>query len=259
VNYACNVRAIAQIDWEPNLRPSSVFLFKLSSDAEKQFLQLAEEFAAAYQSLGLALKATRAGEPTAFRRARQIVQQQAIGYLDFNLQLFREMAASGESLRDTKVYLWRALKKLNLTPPSDVLSYIHDSDIVEIYYLDEFQAFRNFKFLELTSFTVDEMLCRPWYRNAARGLVPQMRMVALVLKGKLGKISEPVRWNVPEHIVNEKDTEGMCQFKMQLKHFIPLRQSGKVVAFISTNHSSLVSRRSGPNDAQQKDEGPRKT
>ncbi len=64
----------------------------------------------------------------------------------------REIAASGENSKDSKMYLWRALKKLHLVPPADVLNYVTEEDIVEIYFLDEIQAFRNFKFMELTSY-----------------------------------------------------------------------------------------------------------
>lgn len=121
-----------------------------------------------------------------------------------------------------------------------MLSLIDDEDIVEIYYLDEFQIFRNLKFIEITSFTVDEMLCRPWYRNVSRGALPQMRLAAIVLRGTMGLIQKTVSWNIPVHKVREKNTLGLHTFVMQLKYFIPLRQDGKVVAFISTNSSTLT-------------------
>lgn len=213
---------------------------ELSENPEKQFLDLAERLASLYKNLGLSVRATRNGEPVEFRRAKLPTRRRAIAYLAFNIELIEEIAAAGGSISDSRVYLWRALKKLQLTPPADVLNLIDDEDIVEIYYLDEFQIFRNLKFIEITSFTVDEMLCRPWYRNVSRGALPQMRMAAIVLKGTMGMIRETVSWNIPAHKVKEKNTLGMHTFHMMLKHFIPLRQDGKVVAFISTNNSTLT-------------------
>jgi hypothetical protein len=211
-----------------------------SENPERQFLDLAERLASVYRDMGLSVKATRNGEPVEFRRAKLPTRQRAIAYLAFNIELIEETMAAGGSIKDSRVYLWRALKKLRLTPPADILSFIDDDDIVEIYYLDEFQIFRNMRFIEITSFTIDEMLFRPWYRNVSRGPLPQMRMAATVLKGTMGLIRETVSWNVPPHAAKEKNTLGMHSFQMQLKHFIPLRQDGKVVAFISTNNSTLT-------------------
>lgn len=223
------------------MRPSAILLpTHLESDLEQQFVGLAEEFAARFNEYGLQVKVSRHDEPVDFRRANSKVQRLAIGYLEHNLDIIRAMSASGEGVRDTKVYLWRALKRLQLVPPSNVLDYIHDEDIVEIYFLDEIQVFRNFRFLEMTSYTIEEMLCRPWYRNTGRGIKPQMQLMGIVLKGKLGRITQPTEWNVPVHELWEKDTEGNHRFMMKLKHFIPLRKDGRVVAFVSTNNSRLL-------------------
>lgn len=225
------------------MKPSSILLpSRLEPDLELQFVRLAQEFASRFNELGLHVKVTRHEWPVEFRRASAVVKQRAIGYLEFNVKLLREMAASGEDIKDTKVYLWRALKGLQLVPPADILDHVHDEDIVEIYFLDEIQAFRNFRFLELTSYTIEEMLCRPWYRNTGRGIKPQMQLMAMVLKGKLGRVTKTTIWNVPEHELWEKDTEGNCHFMMKLKYFIPLRSDAIVVAFVSTNNSHLLAR-----------------
>lgn len=220
------------------MKPSSILMpTYLETDIERQFLQLSEEFTSRFNGLGLNVRVSRHSVPIDFRRANISVQHRAIGYLEFNLALLREIEASGESIKDTKVYLWRALKRLQLVPPADILDYVHDDDIVELYFLDEIQAFRNFRFLELTSFTIEEMLCRPWYRNTSRSLIPQMQLMSMVVKGKLGRITQTTPWNVAEHDLWEKDTEGNYHFMIKLKHFIPLRAGAKVVAFVSTNSS----------------------
>lgn len=223
------------------MKPSAILLpSQLEPDLTQQFLKLAAQFAEHFHALGLQVRATRDGSAREFLRASEVVKRRAIGYLQFNLELFREMQASGESILQTKKYLWRALQKLRLTPPADILDYIFDADIVEIYFLDDIQAFRNFRFLELTSYTLDEMLCRPWYRNTTRPLKPQLQLMATVLKGKLGRIPKTIPWNIPEHELWEKDTIGNHHLMIHLKHFIPLRSGAKIAAFVSTNHSRLL-------------------
>jgi len=223
------------------MRPSeSIMPTMLETNLESQFLRLAEEFSAHFIRLGLTLKVTRHSGPIEFRRASFLVQKRAIGYLEFNLSLVNEMVVSGESVSDSKIFLWRALKRLQLVPPADILDYINNDDIVELYYLDEIQAFRNFRFIELTSYSIEEMLCRPWYRNAGRALKPQMQLMAMVLRGKLGRIKQTLPWNVLQHELWEKDTECNYHFLIQLKHLIPLRSGGSVVAFVSTNSSIRI-------------------
>ena len=226
------------------MKPSSFLLqTQLTPDAPKHFLRLANEFAAIWASVGLNLKPTRSGEPTEFNRASEATKRVATGYLEFNLAALREMIASGESLKDTKTYLWRAIRKLNVVPPSDCMTYINDTDIVEIYFIDDIQIFRNFRFLELTSFTIDEMLCRPWYRNTGRPWTAHLAVFRMAFRIKIGQIRKPTLWNIPEHELYEKDTEGCIRFRMQLKHVIPLFQQSSVIAVISTNSSHVIDHR----------------
>ncbi len=69
---------------------------------------------------------------------------------------------NGKKLDDTKALTWYGLKHLNLRFTSDLLERISDGDILEVYTNDNIQIFRNFKFFELTSYSIEDIFCRPW-------------------------------------------------------------------------------------------------
>lgn len=223
------------------MKPSTAFVTKsMSHETEAEFTQLAEHYANLWKPYGIHLKAFRSAKPEHFHLASAKVRAAAIGYLRFNIDVLQELIASGETPTDTKVFLWRAVKKLGLIPPSDFLNYISDEDVVELYFFDDIQAFRNYKFLELTSFTIDELLCRPWYRNVKRGWIPTLLIMRTAMQWKLGMLKETIPWNIPVHQLQEIDTACNYRFQMKFKHIIPLRMGSKVVAAVTTNHCKAV-------------------
>lgn len=210
-------------------------------DLENQFLRLGKEFEAEWKRVGIPVKFMRGKDPVEFRKASPDARAAALSYLDFNVAIIRDMTASGESARDTKRFLWRALQKLQLTPPSNLMEYIEtEDDIVEIYLMDEIQIFRSVRFFEITSFTIEELLCRPWHRLVGRSVLPTIAMMGVILKFKLGLINKPIPWGVPEHIVWEKDTPEKVRFRMKLKYFIPLRYEGRCVGIVGVNRSDPI-------------------
>jgi hypothetical protein len=211
---------------------------RLEPDAAAQYLRLGHELEAAWREAGVKVRFMRGDTPTEFLAASDKTRAAALGYLDLNLAILREMAKSGESPRDTKRYLWRAIKKLELTPPADLLTYIEsDDDIVEVYLLDEIQVFRSVRFFEISSLTIDEVLCKPWYRLVGRGWRPLLAMMRVVLRFRMGLIREPIPWGIPEHVAWEKETPERVHFMMKLKHFIPVRHQGRLVGMVGVNRS----------------------
>ena len=214
---------------------------ELQPKPAEQFDRLAREYCQLIGAHGPRVDVSRDPSLPHFRAASRKVQHWAVAYLGFNVEILRQMASAGESPKETRKYLWRALLGLNLVPPADGMEYINNEDIVEIYFLDEFQAFRNLRFFELTSFTVEEMLCLPWYKNVSRHWRPWLKMARMVLRMRMGKLLEISEWNVPPHEVVEKPTAQKIRFRMTLKHMIPLRSNGRVAAALSTNYSEVLS------------------
>ena len=212
--------------------------FEAPPSLEVQFIGLGTEYVKAWNEANVTVKLMRHIEPLDFRKASKKAQLAAVEYLKFNIDIIREMNKSGESPRDTKTFLWRALKKLNFVPPADLMTMIKDEYVVEIYLLDEIQIFRNVRFLEITSFTIEELLCRPWYHLVGRDWRVTLKMFRKTVLFRLGGIKTAVPWGVGAHYMYEKDTPERLEFTVEMKHFIPIRKNGKLVGIVSTNLST---------------------
>jgi hypothetical protein len=212
------------------------------ADPAQTFRALGERYVEQWKSVGVHAVFSSTPDLDHFRAAPKKIQLAAISYLEFNIAVAAEILQDGESLKNTKIFLWRALKKLDFIPPSDMMQYIEDEDIIEVYLTDEIQVFRNWKFLETVSHTIEDILCLPWYRLGTRGWKPLLLMFRLVVPFKMGLIQNITAWNVPLHLVEEINSLEKVKFTILLKYFIPLKQRGKIVATISTNQSTVLSR-----------------
>lgn len=97
-----------------------------------------------------------------FSKLEVLEQKTVIERLKIFNQICSEVLADGKSLKDSATMTWYALRKLNLVFSSDLFQYIHDKNVIEIYDRDNVQIFRNFHFFDVSSYTLEDLLCRPW-------------------------------------------------------------------------------------------------
>lgn len=103
-----------------------------------------------------------------FGRLNHVEKLRVIDHLEVFNQICRQVLAEGKSLSDASTITWYALRRLNLIFPSDLFSFIDNSNIVEIYDRDNIQIFRNYNFFDVVSYTLEDLLCRPWPELFAR-------------------------------------------------------------------------------------------
>ena len=73
----------------------------------------------------------------------------AIEQISSYTELLAEAVAEGISLMADKRLAWFAMKKLKLTPPSDLLELIEEDDCVEVYNVNGIQIFRSLTFYKI--------------------------------------------------------------------------------------------------------------
>lgn len=219
----------------PSLPQSSQY------DLAHEFLKLGKKWVNLWAHWDVKVKFTHSDDLLLFNKASLSSQLSAIKYLQKNVEILEQMLESQEDPKKTQRYIWRVVSYLKLTPPSDFMNYIENDDVVEIYCLsDEIQVFRNHRFMEMTSFTLEQLLFLPWYKLSKRSWKHMLHITRVVIKFKLGFIKEPMAWDIPEHQFKEIGTEENNLFDIQLKYLIPLTYKGKTNSLISTNKSSLV-------------------
>lgn len=97
-----------------------------------------------------------------FNKLNHIDKLKVISELKSFNEICEQILSEGKALTDAKAMTWYALRKFNLHFPSDLFDFINDENVIEIYNRDNIQIFRNFNFFDVTSYTLEDLLCRPW-------------------------------------------------------------------------------------------------
>lgn len=133
-----------------------------------------------------------------------VERQKAI--LDHFLIYYRILASAETDhieFNDNLMLTWWALRELKMKPSSDLFSNLSKTDVIEIYDNEGVQIYRTLNFYNLTTYTMEDMLCTPWYELFSRDskVTEQlMECMARVLKSETQGIIHP---DVADHVVKE--------------------------------------------------------
>jgi hypothetical protein len=151
------------------------------------------------------------------------------------VETLEAMSVANENANDSKRHLWRMLSRLGLTPQPDVVDLIEDDDVVEIYDLRHRQVFRNLRFFDFISMSIEELLTLRWTEltdREAKITFKALAQVALIYTGQMRKTLDMSDW--PVHVVTEKVGERR-RFELRLRYGSPVRKSGEPAGYIVIN------------------------
>lgn len=164
-----------------------------------------------------------------------------------NLRLFNQVCeqvvASGESVRDSRVMLWHVLKMLDFIFPSDLFDHITSDHLVEVYDFNNIQIFRNLRFFDVTSYSLEELLCRPWVEIFSRKDTSQISKITDVLtkmynKEILGMVSLE---EIGVNRIIETDSPFLLENDALIHFVAPITNKFKqVVGYIAIESAQLV-------------------
>src|SRR5262249_50245473 len=98
-----------------------------------RFRQLCELYAAVGAREGVRIRPYRDPSVPAFSSLPEDRKHAVIAALSQALECFEDASAAQEALRDSPRLLWRALRKLGLTPRSDLFDKIRDTDVINCF------------------------------------------------------------------------------------------------------------------------------
>lgn len=164
-----------------------------------------------------------------------------------NLKLFNQVCeqvvASGGSVLDSRVMIWHVLKLMDFIFPSDLFDHITSDHIVEIYDFNNIQIFRNLRFFDATSYSLEELLCRPWVDIFSRKDNSQISKITDVLtkmrsKEITGLISLK---DIGVNRIIETDSPFLLQNDALIHFAAPITNKSKqVVSYIAIESAELM-------------------
>lgn len=163
-----------------------------------------------------------------------------VEHLRFYCELCEAQIAEGFKLRDNLSFTWRAFRKLDLVPRGDIFSHMTDEDLIEIYSCENKQLYRNFKFFEFCSYTLEELHSLEWWALYERDSEITMKIFDAGARVMGGEITESYIPDIQPHRLKEMNSAECSTFLQQVKLMSPLKRNKKVEAILVVESATPV-------------------
>lgn len=156
-------------------------------------------------------------------------------------EICNDTTREGRPLSDTRMSLWSSLRHYGLIPHSDLMNYITDDMVVELYTAEGNQLYRNMKFLEVCSYTLADVFMHPWYelfeRNDEMVSDIDKEVAAILMPG-----SSTIASTLKPHRIVEAFSEERLEIEMTFKYWSPVFIKGqtKPYGIICTSCASIL-------------------
>lgn len=167
-------------------------------------------------------------------------RQEIVRVVRFYHELCQEQFKEGYKITDSLTFTWRALKKLGLVPRSDLFSQVTDEDILEVYSSDGRQLYRNFRFFDFCSYTMEELYSLEWWSLYNRDEAFTEKLFAIVGRIFNGEIEETVVPDCPAHVVAETSSVGKINMNYELRMLSPLHHNHVPSAVIAVVRAQII-------------------
>lgn len=192
--------------------------------ASNKFIELAYKIADYASQAGCEMWPFHQASVPYFSSQSHEKKQEILASMQVFIEICQLTLANGKKLDDTKSLAWYGLKHLDMRFTSDLLDKIVDGDILEVYTNDNIQIFRNFKFFELISYTIEDIFCRPWTELFIRHDLQKARdTLAIMKKISTREINSTVLLEyLGAHKIEEALSPLRYQYDYTIKYLSPL-------------------------------------
>lgn len=167
-------------------------------------------------------------------------RQEIVRAVRFYHELCQDQFKDGYKITDSLTFTWRALNKLGLVPRSDLFSRVTDEDILEVYSSDGRQLYRNFRFFDFCSYTMEELYSLEWWSLYKRDESITEKLYAIVAKIFTGEIAETVVPDCPSHVVSETSSAGKIHMIYEPRMLSPLYHNHVATAVIAVVRAQII-------------------
>ncbi|MGZ3672368.1 MAG: hypothetical protein ACXWR4_20750, partial [Bdellovibrionota bacterium] len=183
----------------------------------------------------------RSADLPLFQALEPEAQKNIVQKIRVYLECMEAVEAAGDPLYSSSKSVWHALTRLGLVPPHDLLEHLKNDALVEIYDLAGFQIWRNFKFMEFCSYTLEEVYCIEWHRRYARD--PKITeecfaIIGNVVAGNTPSVHMP---ELPFFRLEETCSEERLVYSARHELFSPMKNRDRQVeAFLVMTSATIL-------------------
>ncbi len=162
-----------------------------------------------------------------------------------NIDIFYKVLSEGHgfSVIQERTNLEMAFKILGVWPYDDVFSCIELGDIIEVHTTEGHQVYRNIEMFKVCSFSLVELLGRPWTQLYLRSQMVIDNVSSQVLEVIENPSLGTVKCRAPNHIVTE-DGAQRYTIELNFKYISPLRslKTGQPMGVLTTKTGRVLNR-----------------
>lgn len=200
------------------------------------FRKLTEELSSFLENEGVVVRPYSSPQMHYFKKMSEEQQRETVSGLKHFLNAAKRVLLHGKSLKEAEFFVKTALNYFGVEPHPEFQVRAYDVDVVvEFYSLKGIQLFRTFNYFEFTSYTLEDIYCRPWHDLYER---PES-----FSENMFGEIERMLSGGDPKesllfgsHTIKERLSLERLEVFCDGMHVAPLIRGGKIVAI-----SSLVS------------------
>lgn len=213
-------------------------------DSSSQFIEFAHKIASYAYQAGCTVTPFHQTDVPYFNSQSSEKKLEILAAMKVFVEICQLTLANDKRLNDTKALTWYALKHLNMRFTSDLFDKISDDDILEVYTYDNIQVFRNFKFLDLISYTIEDIFCRPWPELFVRHDLQKLSdVLAVIRKMATRQINETVSLEyLGAHQISEAHSALRYKYNYIVKHLSPLYDKDHhPIGYLFIESASIIS------------------
>jgi len=204
------------------------------SEPIKIFKMLLDAFTENAAASGISVVAYTGDAPRFFQALSAPEQQQTLENFARYAEVCHQTIEAGESLTDDKATLWRFIKKLGVRQNADLFSLFEEGDIIEVYDLSNFvQIFRNLRFFSVCSYTLDDILCRPFWELYLKDTKITQKIVDNATTLAKQEATSTLHYDGTKHSLFEIDSSQKYHAIVENRFIAPLfDQNGRTIAAV---------------------------
>lgn len=160
---------------------------------------------------------------------KQLVVRQLADYIS----ICERVQADGLSIKNSLFLVKKALQHYSVHVHDDVMKLIQDRYVVEFYNMNHLQMFRTFNFFEFTSYTIEDIYCRPWYSLFDRDPHITEKLLSEGMPLLMSDFRGPSHLNVPAHYLTERDSLEGLMMLVKSTWVAPLFKGNEKIGFVN--------------------------
>ena len=189
---------------------------------ESEFKLIADEISNLFEKNGQPIRPYRDPRLIYYSQLDKARQQSSLHRLKIFLSSITSTLDAGDQLSNNSRALWHAIGTLGFRPDSEVFSKLQDDDVIEVYDSQGTQIWRNFNYMKICSYSLEEIICHDWPTLYRRDPKITELLIQVMIETLSGQQYGPRFIDVDFHMVAESFSESQFQLHVRHDYICPL-------------------------------------